>query len=201
MDIASDGVKRVFTLPQPANLSPTYFVKLMLENAAGKPVSANFYWLSTQGDTLDHPREGSDWYYTPTKQFADFKALNTLPAVALKISAKSEILNRAERVISPPSPPRSGGEGRGEVVPRAQGEHQTRVTIQNPTKSLAFFIHLKVNSSKDGEEILPVIWEDNYFSLLPGEKREVTATYDLPQAAKPVVEVEGWNIKPATITQ
>jgi hypothetical protein len=25
--------------------------------------------------------------------------------------------------------------------------------------------------------ILPVLWEDNYVSLLPGEKREIMATY------------------------
>ena len=90
LDIASDGVRRVFTLPAPADLSSTYFVKLTLEDATGKPVSGNFYWLATQGDTLDKPKDGSDWYYTPTKQFADFTALNTLPAVHLNVSSKSE---------------------------------------------------------------------------------------------------------------
>jgi exo-1,4-beta-D-glucosaminidase len=46
---------------------------------------------------------------------------------------------------------------------------------------------------KGGDEVLPVIWEDNYFSLLPGETRRVTATYRSPE--KTVVEVEGWNVK------
>jgi exo-1,4-beta-D-glucosaminidase len=42
-----------------------------------------------------------------------------------------------------------------------------------------------------------VIWQDNYFSLLPGEKREITATYpELPRYSKPVVQVEGWNVAP-----
>jgi exo-1,4-beta-D-glucosaminidase len=69
------------------------------------------------------------------------------------------------------------------------------VTVENPSKSLAFFVHLKVNDDRSGEEILPVIWQDNYFSLLPGEKRDVTATYaELPKYAKPVVQVEGWNV-------
>ena len=73
----------------------------------------------------------------------------------------------------------------------------THVTVENPGKSLAFFVHLKVNDDKTGEEILPGIWEDNYFSLLPGEKREVTATYDdLSRGVKAVVEVQGWNVKP-----
>jgi exo-1,4-beta-D-glucosaminidase len=169
LDLAPDGVKRVFTLPELPDLSSTYFVKLTLEDAAGKTVSENFYWLSTQGDTLDKPRPGSDWYYTPTKQFANFTALSTLPMVKLNVSAKSS---------------------------RSKKERVTYVTLQNPSKSLAFFIHLKMNDNK-GEEILPVIWEDNYFSLLPGEKREVSATYaELPNNSKPSVEVGGWNVSP-----
>jgi len=170
LDIAPDGTKRILRLPEPAGLSSTYFVKLKLEDATGKSVSENFYWLSTQGDTLDQPRQDSAWYYTPTKQFANFKALSTLPPVKLKASAKSG---------------------------RSGEEYATHVTVENPGKSLAFFVHLKVNDSKTGEEILPVIWEDNYFSLLPGEKREITATYAKPPGgSKPVLEVTGWNITP-----
>jgi exo-1,4-beta-D-glucosaminidase len=42
--------------------------------------------------------------------------------------------------------------------------------------------------------VLPVLWEDNYFSLLPGQSRQVTATY-AQQRAKLAVEVSGWNVK------
>jgi exo-1,4-beta-D-glucosaminidase len=46
-----------------------------------------------------------------------------------------------------------------------------------------------------GQEILPVLWQDNYVTLLPGEKREISATYAAGNlgATKPVVEVKGWN--------
>jgi exo-1,4-beta-D-glucosaminidase len=42
-----------------------------------------------------------------------------------------------------------------------------------------------------------VIWQDNYVSLLPGEKREITATYRASElgAAKPTIEVSGWNVE------
>ncbi len=49
--------------------------------------------------------------------------------------------------------------------------------LHNPSKSLAFFVRLKVNKGKGGDEVLPVLWEDNYVSLLPGEQREITARY------------------------
>ena len=74
---------------------------------------------------------------------------------------------------------------------------ETRVTIENPSKSVAFFVRLKVDKGKGGEEVLPVVWQDNYVTLLPGEKREINAVYrsaDLG-SAKAEVEVKGWNVE------
>jgi exo-1,4-beta-D-glucosaminidase len=170
LDIGPDESKRAFALPEPADLTSTYFVQLALEDATGRPVSLNFYWLSTRPDALGEPKAGSDWYYTPTKQFADFTALKALPMVDLKVSSSSE---------------------------RKSDEELTHVTVENPGNTLAFFVHLKVTRGGGGQEILPVLWQDNYFALMPGEKREIIATYaaSLLQAAKPVIELDGWNAK------
>jgi exo-1,4-beta-D-glucosaminidase len=171
LEAAPDSSTRVFVIPEIAGLTATYFVRLALEDSAGKTLGSNFYWLSTKPEVLDWDK--SDWYHTPTRSFADFTALQGLPQVDLKLTSASET---------------QGSEGR------------TRVTVVNPGRSLAFFIRLKVNKSSDGEEILPVLWEDNYFSLLPGERREIAASYrtrDLGRA-KPVVELQGWNVKGRT---
>ena len=76
-------------------------------------------------------------------------------------------------------------------------ESITRVMLENPSKNVAFFVRLKVNKGKGGEEILPIVWQDNYISLLPGEKRDVSATYRVADlgTAKPEVEVQGWNVQ------
>jgi exo-1,4-beta-D-glucosaminidase len=77
-----------------------------------------------------------------------------------------------------------------------KGQAATTVTLTNPTKSLAFFVRLKVTQGKGGDEVLPVLWEDNYLSLLPGETRVVTARYrqaDL-RGKRPEVELQGWNV-------
>ena len=53
-----------------------------------------------------------------------------------------------------------------------------------------------------GNDVLPIHWNDNFVSLLPGEQRELSATYDdvVPQPKQPLtVRVEGWNITPQTI--
>jgi exo-1,4-beta-D-glucosaminidase len=184
VSVGPDSSTRVFTLPQIEGLSTTYFVRLTLESA-GQIRSRNFYWLSTRQETLDWGREEEDTSgqydistWTPTKDFADYTALNSLPRITLDTSAQSR---------------RNGDEG------------STTVTLHNPTSSLAFAVRLKVDQpsnqrvSREAElddEILPVLWEDNYFALLPGETRQVTATYRANNKNKlaPTVEVEGWNV-------
>jgi exo-1,4-beta-D-glucosaminidase len=168
VDAAADSTSKVLTLPELHNPSAVYFLVLRLQDSAGKLVGSNFYWLSTKPETLDW--EKSNWYTTPTASFADYTALSQLPKVKLKVASRSE---------------------------RKGEESITHVTLENPSNALAFFVRLKVSKGAKGEEILPVIWQDNYVSLLPGEKREITASYrsSALAAAKPVVEVSGWNVQ------
>ena len=76
-------------------------------------------------------------------------------------------------------------------------EKVARVRVENPTDKLAFFIHLAIINGLNGEEILPVFWSDNYFSLLPEEYKEVDATFPLKNLGekKLFLKVEGWNIE------
>jgi exo-1,4-beta-D-glucosaminidase len=189
LSIGPDSSTRVFNLPVIQGLTPTYFVSLILESA-GEVKSRNFYWLSTREETIDWARQEEDptgeydiSTWSPTKTFADYTALNTLPRVNLDATAQYK---------------------------KDGQESSTTVTVHNPSSSLAFAVHLKVNEggirrvSREGEaddEILPALWQDNYFALLPGETRQVTATYRIAEKSKatPRVEVEGWNVNPKTI--
>jgi exo-1,4-beta-D-glucosaminidase len=162
LDAAPNSSARVLTLPLPGDLSPTYFVRLTLRDAAGRTLSGNFYWLSTKPETLGDPKLDTEWYYRPTRDFADLTALGKLPPAELRVSAESE--------------------NKGKI---------TRVRLENTGRAPAFFVRLKVTAGAGGEEILPVLWEDNYVSLMPGEQREITARH--APAPLPVVEVEGWN--------
>jgi exo-1,4-beta-D-glucosaminidase len=80
---------------------------------------------------------------------------------------------------------------------RKGNEGVTLVAIENPSKNLAFFVRLKVDKGRGGEEILPVLWQDNYLSLMPGEKRRITATYRVRDLGgkNPAIEVSGWNVE------
>jgi exo-1,4-beta-D-glucosaminidase len=75
----------------------------------------------------------------------------------------------------------------------------TRVTLTNTGKVLAFFVRMQVVGN-NGEEALPVFWDDNYVSLEPGESRTYTARYrpsDLHGSAR--VVVSGWNVPRAEV--
>jgi len=181
LDIGADGVQKVFSIPELEGLTTTYFVRLLLSDATGKAISSNLYWLSTKPDTLAWDK--STWFYTPQTAYADLTGLEKLPKVDVHVASESHL----------------------------DGEHETtHVTVENPSRNLAFFIHLKVLkhvSDPEGDEpdhlaeVLPVIWEDNYFALMPGEKKEVTATYASGEEKRgePVVQVDGWNITPQSI--
>jgi exo-1,4-beta-D-glucosaminidase len=168
VDASADSTTKIFTLPDVPGLSSTYFLDLRLQDSAGKLIGSNFYWLSAKPEILDWSK--SNWWMTPTESYADFTALSQLPKVKLRVSDDSE---------------------------RRLDEEVTHVTLENPSKSVAFFIRLKVNKGARGDEILPVVWQDNYITLLPGEKRQVTATCRASElgTSKPVVEVSGWNVE------
>jgi len=168
LDAAADSTAKVFELPQIDGLSSAYFLDLRVTDASGKLVGSNFYWLSTKPETIDWAK--SNWYTTPTASYADYTSLAQLPKTKLNVSSRTE------------------KEGVKSI---------THVTLENPSNSVAFFVRLKVNKGKGGEEILPVVWEDNYVSLLPGEKREITATYRSSElgTAKAEVELKGWNVE------
>lgn len=74
--------------------------------------------------------------------------------------------------------------------------------ISNPTGETAFFIRLKIMNAKN-ELVLPSFLTDNYFTLLPGDKKQVGL--DLTQSNKQnspdelKLVVEGWNMLPIEI--
>jgi exo-1,4-beta-D-glucosaminidase len=168
VDVGPDGSAKAFQVPEPPGLSSTYFLALALDDAAGRPVSRNVYWLSTKKDVLAWDK--SEWYVTPVTEYADLTGLERLAAARVSAAVSFE-------------------------------PGRARVRLENPGPTLAFFVHLAVRKGEGGEEVLPVFWEDNDVTLLPGESRELAATWaptDLGRAT-PVVTIDGWNVAEAVL--
>jgi exo-1,4-beta-D-glucosaminidase len=59
---------------------------------------------------------------------------------------------------------------------------------------VALFQHVSIKQFAGGEPVLPILWSDNDITLWPGESLTLTARFATPVAAKPVVEMSGWNV-------
>jgi exo-1,4-beta-D-glucosaminidase len=168
MNIAPDSSTRAFDLPKVDDLTKTYFLRLQLHDSGGKLLSDNFYWLSTKPDVMDWEHK-QDTVYTPQAEFGDLSGLNALPQAKLDVTSTKEVQG---------------------------GETGLRVSVRNPSGTVAFMVHLRVTKGKDGEDLTPILWSDNYFSLLPGEQREVTSRFDPSRldSSSLVLKVDGYNV-------
>ena len=119
---------------------------------------------------------GSDFYWTNTKESQQYKALNTLSNVTLD-TAKCELT--AE-----------------------DGIRRYAVVITNTSDTPALMIRLKTTETATGDRVLPVYYDDNYISLMPGQSQ--TIKLEIAESrlngGEPVFAVEGWNITEATVT-
>jgi hypothetical protein len=71
------------------------------------------------------------------------------------------------------------------------------VRVTNPSQTPALAVRLTLRDGKSGQMILPVYYGDNYFSLLPGESREVRI--ESPGASRDSnVTLDGWNVEPGS---
>lgn len=165
-----ESSKKVLDIPNISGLTETYFLDMKLFNSEGNEIDRNFYWLSTKKDVLDYDYKFKDWtYHTPSKEFADLTLLNTLEEIKLNADHHFEKVNDKQKVV---------------------------VTLNNENDSIAFFIELQLIDKNSGEVIIPVLWDDNYLSLLPNEKKKVEAFF---QAAENDlrnldIRIKGWNL-------
>jgi len=83
------------------------------------------------------------------------------------------------------------------------GNSHARVEITNPSNAVAFMVHVRVIRSEDGQDVTPILWDDNYISLLPGEKRTVSAKFEKHTETGPATKVrliiDGWNVAQETL--
>jgi len=86
------------------------------------------------------------------------------------------------------------------IIPVEGKNEAWRVTLENPTDQMAFFVHSKI-TSKGGEELLPSYWSDNYISIAPHQSRTIEVNLkDAAKKAKPLyLSIDGWNTETETV--
>ena len=131
------------------------------------------YFLKLRLDDEKGKEISSNFYWLSSKgdDKADFTDLGKLPQSPLNISASG--------------------------IKKDGNKSRITITVENPGTGLAFAINPKILRASSKEPVLPIYWDDNYFSLLPKEKRVINVEFDSKELAgeNPLLKVEGWNIK------
>ena len=113
----------------------------------------------------------SENFYHRSLEENNYQDLGTLPKVALKKSVKTSR--------------------------NSDGTWSGVVTIENPSETVALMTRLNVVGKKDGIQILPMFYSDNYFALLPGEQKEITLRWNDvdTRGNEPQILLTGYNVK------
>ena len=73
--------------------------------------------------------------------------------------------------------------------------YEFTVTVTNDDKVPAMMLRLKALDPATGDLVLPVLYSDNYFFLMPGESRTLTVKVRKEDCAgKPYLALSGFNV-------
>ncbi len=175
-DIKTNTSKFIYKLPEIKNLTSVWFLDLRIFDQKNVEVDNSIYWLSVKKDILDYEAAKKlSWpFYTPTKQYADYTALDKLPKVQLTYDYQ---------------------------FTKDESNGLVKLKVGNPSNTIAFFIFFDILDPVTQKPILPVYWKDNYVTLLPGEERIFEAKYFLTNSDgnKPLIKVNAWNVDVITL--
>jgi exo-1,4-beta-D-glucosaminidase len=166
--IGPNTSREAMTVPRIPNLDPTYLVRAVLMDATDKVLAENVYWESITDDDLGEAKN-DEQFKTSLAKWADLSALTTMPRGDLDVSTQ---------------------------VTDANGERKVAITLANPTGHVAFFVRAEVTRGTDGEELLPITYDDNYITVFPHETRTIIATFDtsVRTGRTPALRIEGFNV-------
>jgi len=173
VNVQENVSQRVLTIPAlPQTSQPqVYFVKLALRDHAGKALSSNFYWLSSQAPLFE-------WHWTTYERteelsYDNLKMLGQLPPVKLDVTA-----DRAA----------------------AHGD-EVSVHLHNSSSHLAFQVRLAINDANGDEVLPVFWSDNYTELMPGESKTitaRYPSWIKFKSGAK--LEVGGWNIEPAAIS-
>jgi exo-1,4-beta-D-glucosaminidase len=168
VSVASGAAADAMTLPPEAQDSGVFFVRCQLLDSTDKVVAENVYWQSQQPDDLGDPANDQP-FDLQQASWADMTGLNYMAPVPLQVSAQQTFDDNDTGVV---------------------------IRLHNPTQHVAFFERAEITSTPDGDEILPIEYDDNYVTVFPGETVEVHGVIPTAGQTANWVRVSGYNTAP-----
>jgi exo-1,4-beta-D-glucosaminidase len=169
--VNSGDAVQAMTLPGGLADSDVFFVRCELFDKSGKAISDNVYWQSQQPDDVGDPTNDSA-FDLEQASWADMTALNYMAPVPLDVSARHAPSGDKDAVV---------------------------IRLHNPTPHIAFFERAEVMSTPNGDEILPIEYDDNYVTVFPGETVEVRGVIPTSRQTANWVRVCGYDTSPIVV--
>jgi exo-1,4-beta-D-glucosaminidase len=167
--------KEVFTKKAPVTVGADAVATLFAIPAEAGPHFLKLELKDKAGKTV------SDNFYVVTDKLAEFDWAKTTYVFTPSLSfADYRDLNQLEK---------------GTVSTKIQWVDAKRatVTLVNTGKTVAFMVHARLVKPRTDEELAPVLWSDNFVSLLPGESRMLKVEL-LSGNKETEIHVDGWNV-------
>ncbi len=170
VDASADSSQRVFTIPEALYSGADRLLLIDLSLKNSKGELVSRNFYWIPTTLTTFDWPATDYTHTPAARHEDLTALNSLPKASVTSAA---------------------------TLTNVDGKRVIKVKLENSNDALAFQLHAAIRMPK-GELIAPVYWSDNWIELVPGESTVLTA--EIPaNASDAVVELDGWNIQPATL--
>jgi len=162
------SLKEILSKEETVDIKSDESKKVIQLDAPQEPVS--FLKLMLYDNTGKEISSNFYWLSGKGDDNADFTALGRLPEVKLNYSVSA--------------------------LQKENDKYTLTIDIENPSGTLSFFVNPKILKQSSKQLVLPVFWDDNYFSLLPQEKKQVKVEFrekDL-NGETPLLAIDGWNI-------
>jgi len=174
LDVPSASLKEAFQLNfNPSNLATGKKMIASSEINAGNVSSSNgggagSRWESATSEETLTPlhfihltlkdAEGrlisENFYWRNGVNDLDYTDLNELPATDLSVTVIDQVVSEEEEIA------------------------MVRLKVRNNSSTVSFGNRLRLVNRKSGERVLPVMMNDNYFTLMPGEEKLITMEAD-----------------------
>jgi exo-1,4-beta-D-glucosaminidase len=170
ISVPFNGTSQVMLLPRYPESSQVFFVRCQLFDESGKLVVDNTYWKSQKDDDVGERK--NDIYMTlKQEKWADMTALNTMPPAVVDIKAQKKKNGK---------------------------ESDVTIRLHNSTGHIAFFERATISTEQNGNEILPIEYDDNYITIYPGESIEIHGIVRKGGEAR-WVKLEGYNTSAVSV--
>jgi len=171
-DLLPNEQKELVLIPNHQDENEVYFLSIQVKNKVKQTLADNFYWLSNKKDEMENDYEKSSWIYTPTVSNGNFNYLRNLPKATINSSITELSADSVYRNFE--------------------------ITVSNKEENIAFFGENILRNPQTKEWIVPLLWSDNYISLLPNETKKLIVRFYknlIPKEQLPLFEVKFLNQK------